>query len=312
MSLNRDTVARLPRISILTPCRNGARFIADAIESVRAQGYPEFEHLVLDACSTDGTLALVASCSGVRIISEPDAGAHDAMNKGIALATGEVVGFLNVDDIYPDGALMEVGKRFAENADLDVVVGQSVVFEDDVSGAREVRFVRTHRAANGLWIPELTFGVPGFNGCFFRRRMFAQTEPFRTDYAFTGDRKFLLEVVLAGRKSALLDRPTIWYRQHPQSRTVNQEQRNFIEMSREYVRMALDLARGRARGRPERRVFLAWHAFEAAKLAIRSFGAGQRGEALRVFGALSRDNPLWPFRLSDALWYRRAVRRLDS
>jgi glycosyltransferase involved in cell wall biosynthesis len=312
MSLNRDTVARLPRISILTPCRNGARFIADAIESVRTQGYPELEHLVLDACSSDGTLALLARCPDVRVISEPDAGAHDAMNKGVALATGDVVGFLNVDDVYPDGALMEVGKRFAEDADLSVVVGQSVVFEHDASGARKVRFVRTHRAGDGLWIPELTFGVPGFNGCFFRRRIFAKAEPFRTDYAFTGDRKFLLELVLAGRKSALLDQPTIWYRLHPQSRTVNREQSNFIAMSREYVRMALDLARGSARDRPERRVFLAWHAFEAVKLMARSLQAGQIVEALRVFMALNRDNPLWPFRFGEALSYRRAVRRLDS
>jgi glycosyltransferase involved in cell wall biosynthesis len=153
MSQDTGAVARLPRITILTPCLNGARFVVDAIKSVRRQGYPELEHLVLDACSTDGSLALLAGFSGVRVLSEPDGGTHDAMNKGIALATGEIVGFLNVDDIYPDGALTEVGKLFAEDPDLDVVVGQSAVFEDDASGTRTVRRVRTHRAAAGLWIP---------------------------------------------------------------------------------------------------------------------------------------------------------------
>jgi glycosyltransferase involved in cell wall biosynthesis len=312
MSPDRGAAARLPRITILTPCRNGVRFIAEAVASVRRQGYPALEHIVLDACSTDGTLALLDTCPGLRVISEPDAGAHDAMNKGVALATGEIVGFLNVDDIYPEGALLAVGQRFAEDAALDVVVGQSVVFEDDPLGQRKLLRVRTHAAGAGLWVPELAFGVPGFNGCFFRRRTFEQAEPFRTDYDFTGDRKFLIELVLAGHKSAVLDRPTIWYRLHPQSRTISHEKRHLVEISREYVGMALDLARGRARNRPERRVFLAWHAFEAAKLTVRSVRAGRWGEASRVFAALNRDDPLWPFRLGDALFYRRAVRRLDG
>jgi glycosyltransferase involved in cell wall biosynthesis len=310
MSLDSGAAARLPRITIFTPCRNGERFIAGAIESVRRQGYPDLEHVVLDACSTDGTLALLSRYPRLTVISEPDVGAHDAMNKGVARETGEIIGFLNVDDFYPDGALIEVGRIFAEDADVDVVVGGSVVFEDDSSGGRKILFVRTHDEADGLWLSELTFGVPGFNGCFFRRRVFEQGRTFRTDYPFTGDRTFLMGLALAGRKSRLLDRPTIWYRRHPGSRTVNREMPHLMEISREYVRMALELA-DESRDRPAvNRVFMAWHAFEATKLTARSLLAGRLAEAFHTFVALNRRNPLWLVRLVEAFSHRRVVGRL--
>jgi len=301
---------RLPRITVITPCRNGARFIAEAVESVRRQGYPDVEHIVLDACSTDGTLAVLGRYPEVAVISESDAGPHDAMNRGVSRTNGEVVGFLNVDDFYPDGVLHEVGRTFAADANLDLVVGGSIVFEDDGAGRRQVLFLRSHRAANGLWIPELTFGVPGFNGCFFRRRVFEAADNFRIDYPLTGERLFLLRLALAGRTSKLLDRPTIWYRLHPQSRTINREMRQLAEISREYVRMSLELTR-RCIGRPEHRIFLAWHAFEAVKLIVRSLRPGRLAEAIQAFAALNRNDPLWLFRLAEALRLRRAVRRLD-
>src|ERR1700737_161046 len=74
-----NAATRLPRIAILMPCRNGERYIAEALASVQRQGYPGFDCLVLDACSTDGTLALLARYPEVAVISEPDAGVHDAM-----------------------------------------------------------------------------------------------------------------------------------------------------------------------------------------------------------------------------------------
>src|SRR5262249_2134727 len=126
----------------------------------------------------------------------------------------------------------------------------------------------------------------------------------------TGDRKFLMDLVLGGRKSRLLDRPTIWYRMHSGSRTVNREMPHLMDISREYVRMALELA-GETRGRPAHRIFMAWHAFEAPKLTVPCALAGRLAEAFRIFVALNRCNPLWLFRLVEAFSYRRAVRRLE-
>ena len=89
-------MATLPRITIITPCRNGARTIVEAVDSIRAQHYSQLEHIVFDACSTDGTLAVLQRYPEVTVIGEPDEGSHDATNRGLARASGEVVGFLNV------------------------------------------------------------------------------------------------------------------------------------------------------------------------------------------------------------------------
>ena len=113
----------LPRITIIAPCRNGAPTVAEAVDSIRAQHYSNLEHILLDACSTDGTLAVLQRYPEVTVIGEPDEGSHDAMNRGVARASGEVVGFLNVDDLYPPGTLDSVGRLFADDPALDVVIG---------------------------------------------------------------------------------------------------------------------------------------------------------------------------------------------
>ena len=102
-----------PRITVLTPCLNGARHIGEAADSVQRQRYPDLEHIVLDAGSTDGTLEILGRYPALKVVSEPDEGAHDAMNKGIREATGEIIGFLNVDDLYPDGLLELLGGRIS-------------------------------------------------------------------------------------------------------------------------------------------------------------------------------------------------------
>ena len=73
----------LPRISVITPCLNGERYIADAIDSVLRQGYPNYEHIVIDGASTDATLAVLQRYPHLIVVSEPDRGSHEAMNKGI-------------------------------------------------------------------------------------------------------------------------------------------------------------------------------------------------------------------------------------
>src|SRR5262245_2614541 len=96
---------RPPRISIVTPSFNQARYIGKTIESVSAQRYPDVEHIVIDGGSRDGTLDVLAGHPHLRVISEPDRGHADAVNKGFRLATGEIWAFLNSDDTLVPGAL---------------------------------------------------------------------------------------------------------------------------------------------------------------------------------------------------------------
>lgn len=106
-------VADLPSISVVTPCLNAAATLPETLASLRAQGYPKLEHVVVDGGSEDGTVELLEQAEGVRFVSEPDRGLSDAFNKGVRMASGDVVGWLNADDTYEPGALQAVGKALA-------------------------------------------------------------------------------------------------------------------------------------------------------------------------------------------------------
>jgi glycosyltransferase involved in cell wall biosynthesis len=303
---------RLPKLTIITPSWNGERFIAKAVESIAEQGYPDLEHIVCDAKSKDDTLAVLARFPKITVYSEPDRGIYDALNKGIARAHGEIIGFLNTDDLYPDGVLVNVGSIFAENSDVDVVVGHSCLFETDAAGGRRLLFTRTHARADGLWLPELAFGAPGFNGCFFRRGVFEKFGNLSIKYRITGDREFLMRLAIAGVKAMRIDRPAILYRAHPGSLSMNPEKSNLLRIGHEYVDMALELARANAKNRGLSRFFLAWHAFESGKLVVRNLSVGRLRDAFDLFVQLNVQNPVWPVRLYEAARVWRSVRRLDA
>lgn len=118
------------KISIITPTFNSSSVILDNMRSVRSQKYADWEQIIVDGASTDDTAAKVQTfpMDKTKFVSEPDRGIYDAMNKGIALATGDVVGFLNSDDFYAhDGVLSRVASIMADTridacyADLDYV-----------------------------------------------------------------------------------------------------------------------------------------------------------------------------------------------
>jgi glycosyltransferase len=112
------------KISIITVCFNSAQTIADTLRSVGSQTHPDLEHIVVDGASKDDTLQIVRALAGrmTQVVSERDAGIYDAMNKGLALATGEFVGFLNADDMLADA---EAVSRIAAAAGtgVDAVYG---------------------------------------------------------------------------------------------------------------------------------------------------------------------------------------------
>jgi GT2 family glycosyltransferase len=306
--LSQPTAPPLPRLSILMPCRNGERYIGAAIASVRRQGYPDLEHIVLDACSTDGTLSLLRSSPDVRVISEPDRSAHEAMNKGLGRASGEVIGFLAVDDLYPDGVLAEVGRLFAERQDLDVVAGHTRVFEED--GA-DRRMLFEYARADALRLPDLMFGVAGFYGVFFRRRVFDVIGRFDETFEFAADLHFLLRLVMAGITTACLDRPTILYRMHAGSRTIDPGRTNRLNILREHRRMSLQLAQAPSCSAEARRQLLAWHALTGVKLACIGLAQGRIGECVRAIADLCRQDTRWPLRLARALALRSSVTRRE-
>ena len=297
----------LPRISIITPCLNGERYIVDAIESVLRQGYPDLEHIVVDGASTDATLSLLQRYSYLTVISEPDRGSHEAMNKAIARATGDVIAFMNVDDSYPDGTLTTIGTAFAENPSADIVLGDTIVYENDTGGDRTVRFEFDH--PNGIWLMECLFGNPGLNGCFFRRSVFERIGLFNNDFHICADRDFFVRAAIAGVTSVSLNIPTMYYRAHGGSQTINSGRSNIVAITTELFRMASDFLTSSKKTRSHVRLARAWHAFEGARLAFVQVRCGQWLDAAKLFVSYARDNPLWPLYLSRALHLRRSVRQ---
>jgi glycosyltransferase involved in cell wall biosynthesis len=118
-----DFMSILPKISVITPSFNSIRTIRDTIESVRTQDYPNWEHLVIDGGSTDGTLDLLRQFSHLIWVSEKDEGHYHAMNKGILRCTGEIVNILNADDCLRPGALRAVGEAFQRHPEWDALFG---------------------------------------------------------------------------------------------------------------------------------------------------------------------------------------------
>lgn len=130
------------KISIITVCFNNAGTLGDTMNSVLAQSYPDLEYIVVDGGSTDGTVTMLREMEArfqnkMKWISEPDEGIYDAMNKGIRLATGDVIGFLNGDDYYYDaGVVADIASAFSQHP-MDAVHGNLSY----ISPSREV--VRT-------------------------------------------------------------------------------------------------------------------------------------------------------------------------
>lgn len=119
----------LPKISVVTPTFNSINTIRETITSVVSQDYPEWEHIVIDGGSTDGTLEVLKENPHLIWVSEKDQGHYHAMDKGVARATGEIVAILNSDDCYRPHALRKVGEALVKHLDWDGAFGD-VVFKD--------------------------------------------------------------------------------------------------------------------------------------------------------------------------------------
>jgi glycosyltransferase involved in cell wall biosynthesis len=157
------------KVSIITVCYNSASHVEDAINSVAAQDYGNIEHIIIDGGSTDGTIALLEKHDG-RIaswISEPDRGIYDAMNKGIGMATGEVIGLLNSDDFYYNSSIISQVAAAFEDQKIDAVYGDLIFIDPENLN----RTVRTYSSAK--WSPaRFARGYMPAHPTFFVRRKY--------------------------------------------------------------------------------------------------------------------------------------------
>lgn len=184
------------RVTVITVCFNSVRTVGRALQSVADQDWPHVEHIVIDGASTDGTTDEVEKFQTnlAKFISEPDKGIYDAMNKGLSLATGDIVCFLNADDFYAASDVLSQVAATIQNQNLDALLGDVAFFRDtDVDTT--VRRYRSDR-----FRPErLAWGwMPAHPALFIRRSIFERIGYFKTDYIIAGDYEHVVRAFCSG------------------------------------------------------------------------------------------------------------------
>lgn len=185
------------KITVVTVSYNAEATIADTLRSVAAQQDADCEHLIIDGGSNDATLRILEEHArpGLRVISEPDKGLYDAMNKGMRLATGEVVGFLNGDDFFcRTDALAQIAAEFAAG-DCDAVSAGVVIVDPEATD----RVVRGYGARHFRpWMLRFTH-MPPHPGFYARRTAALQVGAFNQAYGVAADFDWLMRFYLVHR-----------------------------------------------------------------------------------------------------------------
>jgi glycosyltransferase involved in cell wall biosynthesis len=204
-----------PEISIITPCYDAVRHLRDAIESVASQRGVRIEHIVVDAGSKDGTVEILKQFPQVRWISEPDRGQADAFNKGLAMARGPLIGWLNADDMYEPGAIARVVQFFREHPEAVLVNGHLVRIDPEGKPleflpARSSRFWLRH-----FWLKWYWLNHPS---TFYRKSLFDEVGPIDDSLHYAMDYDFYLR---ASQRHEFhdIDLLTTRMRVHPEAKT---------------------------------------------------------------------------------------------
>ena len=196
------------KVSIITVVYNGAEYIRDCIDSVVNQTYPNIEYIIVDGKSTDGTVKIVESYGTkvARFISESDQGLYDAMNKGIRLATGDVIGLLNADDFYRHTEVIANMVGVFKRTGSDAVYGD-MIYVDRNDTQKLIRYWRSG------WYRENAFKwgwMPGHLSFFAKRELYEKFGSFRLDMKSAADYELRLRFIHKHKiKLAYMDEVTI-------------------------------------------------------------------------------------------------------
>ena len=181
------------KISLITVSHNSENSIRTTIESVLSQAYSDIEYIIIDGNSTDGTADIIRSYEQVlgnrlRWISEPDTGMYDAMNKGIRMASGEIVGILNSDDFYNNPSCIETVAKVFEDSTIDACFAD-VHFVKSKDLYKSVRYYSSARFKPA----QFRWGfMPAHPTFFVRKKYFDEFGYYKTDYQIAADYELLI------------------------------------------------------------------------------------------------------------------------
>lgn len=197
-----------PTISVITVSFNNIGTIAETISSVLAQTYPNIEYIIIDGASTDGTINLIKSYGNRihRFLSEPDNGIYDAINKGIRLATGDIIGILNSDDFFYNNCVIEKVAQAFDAYDADAVYGD-IQFVKPENTSKIVRYYSSKKFNINMF--KIGF-MPAHPSFYARKALFEKLGYYKTDYKIAADFELLARFLYVNKvKSKYLEMPFV-------------------------------------------------------------------------------------------------------
>lgn len=180
------------KVSIITVCYNSAQTIQKTFDSIKNQNYSNIEYIVVDGKSKDDTLKIIEENQDIisKWVSEPDEGLYDAMNKGITMATGDIIGILNSDDTFLDENIISSIVKFHESNNINASIGN--IIQHDIQGKTK----RVYSSKN--WNPKkLKIGfMPPHPSIFIKKTIYEKYGVFKTDYQIGADYEIITRFFL--------------------------------------------------------------------------------------------------------------------
>lgn len=212
-----------PMISIVTPSFNQGQYIEDAIKSVLDQDYENFEHIIIDGCSTDNTLEVLKKYPHLIWISEPDEGQSDAINKGFKKATGDIIGWLNADDLYLPGTfnLVEENLNIKE---VDAIYGNYKFIDSTGHITRELITQNSKKWMSLFYcfIPSTTF--------FFKRHIIDKGIYIDKKFHIAMDKEYFAHIFYSGYNIKKIDAFLAHFRWHNSNKSIDTNEVKMIRL----------------------------------------------------------------------------------
>lgn len=216
------------KISIITVVYNNKETIENAIDSVLSQTYKDIEYIVVDGMSSDGTKEIIQSYGSQidKFVSEKDKGLYDAMNKGVSLATGDIVGFLHSDDLYASDDVLELVAEEFQAGDIDGIYGD-LIYTAKHDTSKIIRYWKSCDFKMSL----LTKGwMPAHPTLFLKKEVYSKFGGFDLEFKIAGDYDFILRILNGGIKVKYISKILYMMRMGGES---NKSIKNIMLKSRE-------------------------------------------------------------------------------
>lgn len=194
-----------PKISVISPSFNCAKYIRRCIEGVLQQNYPNFEHIIVDGASTDGTVEILKEYPHLKWLSEKDSGEAEALNKALKMVSGDIISWLNVDDYYFDNSVLNlIAKASADHPEADVYYGKGLMINEkgDVLNYR-MPLMPITLAGLMRWYLNLNLYQPAM---FYKTKMVRDVGFFREDLFYSIDFDYWLRIAAKGYRYHFIDR----------------------------------------------------------------------------------------------------------